>query len=491
MDGDPPTSKGRAARIRDYSYFKRRDPLSRWTLGLSVFAGAAGVVLVLVVTFRPSSAAPAGSPGRLSSAHAAWETRCDACLERWAPRSRGRRGAPLLGRAPRAPADRCSACHGGTDHFAGQSRDANNCASCHPEHRGHGARLTRPPDAACLACHAAPAGRHPAVTDFATDHPPFASPPRFSRQLKFSHAVHLAPGLALAGDGQPRRLTWADVPAAATQARRAHASEAADPKAPVRLGCAACHQLQSGDAAGGPAPDRADGRYYAPVQFEDHCRGCHSLTKFDTQMPELTAPHGGGTAELRGFLRRAFAAEFLDARPGLLDFTPGAPRLDRPAPPDPTAKAVLGARVATAERTLLRSGKGCAQCHLPGAGDDLLPVKAKQVWLEGATFSHRAHRAAECRVCHAGVYATPGPGATLAELEPHSVGGIEDCRRCHAPAAETGGVPSGGAGRACAECHTYHGHGGGRHRGPAAPVRDPHPRLDLRGFLGGLPPAGP
>src|SRR5205085_1717214 len=138
-------------------------------------------------------------------------------------------------------------------HFPGQLPDSNNCATCHVEHRGRDARLTRPSDDACLACHGEKGTTHAVVTDFEKDHPPFASPAAFARQLKFSHAVHLAPGMALAGDKQPRPKKL-DYIRDETARREYAAMQRADGL--IQLECSACHQLQSGDTAAGPAPAR-------------------------------------------------------------------------------------------------------------------------------------------------------------------------------------------------------------------------------------------
>lgn len=470
MSSDTP-SRSRAAQIRNYKYHEKLLPRERWTLYGCVGAILVGSVLIVTAVFSPSTVAPMASPGRLSSAHAAWENRCDACHEPWTPISRGR--------LPGTAADRCETCHGGTEHYTNQPRNTNTCAGCHPEHRGHDTKLARPPDGACRACHAG--------TDFATNHPEFSSlagfDPHSSRRLKFSHAVHLSPGMALAGEKQSRRYTLADIPDKDTRERQKRKQSAADLNALTELACAACHQLQVGDEAG-PAPARTDGRYFVPVRFDAHCRGCHPLAGFDAQKPELTVPHGRAAGDLHEFLRGALAAELLKTGDPLEPLPPPA-RLDRPPILDPALKAQFDHRVATAERALRTSGKGCAKCHLLDAGRNVNPVQPKQVWLERATFSHRAHRAAECRVCHAGAYPAPGPGAKLIELEPALVGGLDDCRRCHAPAAEKEGNSVGGADRSCSACHIYHG--APLHRGPTDPIRDPRKRLDVPGFLHGKP----
>ena len=482
MSSEVPTSRGRARPIRDRNYFKEPTPVSARTRNVSLILGGIGAVAV-VVAFWPSAAARVGSPGSVSSAHATWEHRCDACHVSWRPISGGRPSAGWLGRPLRSHANRCETCHTGTPHFADQAPETNDCASCHVEHRGREAKLTRPPDSACLSCHGKKDGTHPHATDFAKDHPPFASPGRFERKLKFSHAVHLAPGMALAGEAQARPKTLEYIRDATARQKFADAQRAFSDKDLIQLDCARCHQLQSADGSAGPAPLRSDGRYFAPVRFEAHCRACHPLDAFDPRLNDVRAPHGGTADELRQFLNRTYADEWGRGCPQLLDFAQPGPRLDRPTRLNPLAKQEQIARVATAEVVLLKSGKGCAQCHLIDANGGIVSVVPKQVWFESVRFDHRAHRAADCRECHAGAFAEPKPDAALVELEPSLVGDIEGCRRCHAPVKEVDGVSRGGAGYSCTECHTYHGRG--PHRGPAAPHRDPDKRLSVDAFLRG------
>jgi hypothetical protein len=478
MSPDPPTSRDRARRVRDDEYFKTPGPVAARTRRLSLAAGAAGAVVCLGAVLWPTGAARVASPGPLSRAHAAWANDCEACHVPWRPIGGGAPGAGLLARPVLAhPDDRCDTCHGGLAHFPGQSRESNGCAGCHQEHRGPDAALTRPPDAACTSCHARPTATHPPVTGFATDHPAFTSPTRFTRELKFSHAVHTAPGLVAAPGGR-RPYKLEDVPDPAARAAYAAAQKAEDATDLVRLDCAACHQFQSGDRAdGGPAPARSDGALFAPVRYEAHCRACHPLTGFDAQLPTLAVAHGGTADAARRFLRGAFADEFLAGRGGLLKAA--AARFDRPPPPDPTAGDVLDRRVAAAERKLL--GAACALCHrVEGEPPAVRPVRPQQVWLERAAFRHQPHRAVACSTCHAGA------GEWRGELEPPMIGTVDDCRRCHAPAAVGGGERRGGAGFACTACHTYHDRP--PHRGRAAPGREPARPLTLTDFLNGRPP---
>ena len=190
--------------------------------------------------------------------------------------------------------DTCDKCHV-HHHFHQPTVGAISCEFCHAEHNG--VVIAPTTDANCEFCHgnakimafaalgatpplAQEFSRHerngvltfdpprPAsgfteiIHHFATDHPQF----RFITEklsdpdtLKFNHALH---------------LTGATIP-----------------KLPGggKLDCAFCHQ-----------PDAA-GAFMKPVNFENHCRVCHSL-QFDPETPQLMLPHGS-TEFVSAFLR--------------------------------------------------------------------------------------------------------------------------------------------------------------------------------------------
>src|SRR5207253_6041113 len=76
----------------------------------------------------------------------------------------------------------------------------------------------------------------------------------------------------------------------------------------------------------------------------------------------------------------------------------------------------------------------CGLCHhyqrTPGAvlPARILPIEVPEVWYPHATFSHRAHRAVECRHCHEGAEGSTKHTDVL-------LPGVANCQGCHAPAS--------------------------------------------------------
>ena len=75
------------------------------------------------------------------------------------------------------------------------------------------------------------------------------------------------------------------------------------------------------------------------------------------------------------------------------------------------------------------------------------PTNVPQVWLTSARFDHAAHRALDCRACHANADKSDRAGDVL-------LPGIKACAGCHTSADRAG---RGGARHDCVECHRYHG----------------------------------
>jgi hypothetical protein len=106
----------------------------------------------------------------------------------------------------------------------------------------------------------------------------------------------------------------------------------------------------------------------------------------------------------------------------------------------------------------------CAKCHQesaePTSGDtagsfpEVAPTQLPAVWMRHARFDHSAHRAVNCRDCHAAAYADTANASRCASdvLVPN----ISNCLQCHAPRRQVGGENVGGARHDCAECHHYH-----------------------------------
>jgi hypothetical protein len=295
----------------------------------------------------------------------------------------------------------------------------------------------------------------------------------------------------------------------------------------VVLDCASCHRLDAGDfgidrankpdgLASSVLTPRAAGAYMLPVNYEIHCAACHPLT-FDPKLKNqdgqmLSVPHRLQPAAVKEFIWGAYAEAYgkksLDER--VADALKDSPKPSRPLPGKLT-EAETAARESVEKESLradqflfkaevnradgyLTSGKSaCGECHIyeaVGAGKRILPIQVNNVWFEHAKFSHVAHRAFDCRGCHANAYAyeadgkTPNKSASV-DHKDVLIAGIDNCRQCHAPAA---GVRSD-----CSECHLYHNGErpwqgvGAAARGPQEPGATDIPRRfkDVQQFLKG------
>jgi predicted CXXCH cytochrome family protein len=497
--------------------FRKPDRLDRWRHGLTLAAGLAGAACLVTAVAAPGFHAPAHSPGPLAAVHGAWEIRCEACHEPYVPLSSAG-WTSFLSPSPgpgRVSDEACRACHAGPPHHAAQkAASVGSCAACHREHRGRDASLVRVDDAACTGCHRdLPAhtegggGKYdPAVTSFTLGgHQEFRvlrpARPVDPGALEFNHRLHMTPGM-VAAEGS--KAAW--LLACLAEADRERYRQPGQPDGdPVRLTCAACHRLD--DAAPGAPPSAPGaGAYMAPVRYDAHCRACHPLDHFDDRLPGLAAPHRVQPGEMADFLARTYAARYLADHPGLLEQpVRPRPRPDHPESPEAkTAREAVAGWTLGAEKNLYEGKKTCGKCHAyeeqPGkvAPRAVRPTAVPQVWLEHARFSHTAHRAVDCRQCHARAYpdtpdaSTRGADVLIADGVVQdgrpAARGVGLCLECHGPPRAEQGVPRGGARHDCAECHTYHA-GDRRQRGVGVAERDPDPasrrETDISRFLRG------
>jgi hypothetical protein len=251
-----------------------------------------------------------------------------------------------------------------------------------------------------------------------------------------------------------------------------------------------------------------------PINYEIHCSACHPLT-FDAAAkgPDgqpVRVPHGVQVDQVREFIWGAYADAYRgkDPEQRAVDAAKSRPNPSRPLPgqmsgkeraaraaidgqSDKAADFLFKSDVQRAESYLMTGKTSCGECHeLQGDGSarSVLPVQINNVWLTHAKFNHVAHRAFDCRGCHADAYAlqpdgqTPNKDASTKNTDV-LIGGIENCRQCHAQAA---GVRSD-----CNECHRYH-NGDHALQGLGAAARDPGGKadpqrfLDVRQFLRGI-----
>src|SRR5262249_55751884 len=166
------------------------------------------------------------SPGTLHAAHSAWANDCSTCHESTLRPTASSNGLNLLGRLnvvpidPRSSDALCRRCHLGPAHHPSMEKEeeVGSCSSCHHDHRGEHAALSRVSDGACTRCHANLAAHRQGVAQrfadtshFVTAHEGFRIGPPGQRQgvavardpgqLHFNHALHLSPGQKL-GDSR-------------------------------------------------------------------------------------------------------------------------------------------------------------------------------------------------------------------------------------------------------------------------------------------------
>ncbi|HUF77831.1 MAG TPA: hypothetical protein VMR44_02825 [Thermoanaerobaculia bacterium] len=228
------------ARLPVAGAYVTRSP-RRWLLGAG-FAGCLGALAWLGASFALGDRTPV-SPGPLSSSHANFEANCGACHGGFeAPAAAG--CLACHGRVGEGPEEYRYAAHYAYRRPAPVAAGAEAptatpaaaravgrelpCASCHAEHGGRRAALTRVPDARCTGCHAFGSfgGGHPEVEvirDGLRDDP----------NLRFPHRIHVAEVTKRLGLGNPERS------------------------------CLQCHE-----------PDDR-GRGFRPLDFDRHCDACH------------------------------------------------------------------------------------------------------------------------------------------------------------------------------------------------------------------------
>jgi predicted CXXCH cytochrome family protein len=473
------------------------------------------------------------SRGPVARAHATWDTQCDAChvplsTTRWDA------GELSFGVASDAGDQKCKTCHMGHEsqvHHASQaSSKTPHCAECHREHNGPEASLVRRDEAQCTDCHAdlgSALAFEPRLKEIARNikhsydgsHPEFRSAKSDPGRLKFNHALHMSPGLNPVREGQAV-FTFRQLPSDSDR-RRYGWIDGQSLDAPVTLECASCHVRDAGDFVSGtkqeftgrpptvPAlpsslfPERARGAYMMPVTYEFQCAACHPL---DAPGP-LSVRHRLQPPELHDSLRAGYIALALKSRSQSngAEEDP-ARRIPWRESLDSTERDGVERSVATAERVLYGPGKGtCTECHhyegsadapvratdgrIDAAKTAIAPTSVPTVWLEHGRFDHSAHRAVDCRVCHAAAY-SDGAGVASTVSTDVLIPQRATCVECHAPRRRAGGKSVGGADSSCVECHSYH-NGDHAWQGRGALARGVVVPSDVSEFLQGRSPDRP
>jgi|GEM_PF-1509869 len=513
------------------------------------------------------------SPGDVTSAHAAWNQQCEVCHQPFQP-MRSEKPLPLTTDVTMAnllmsfvpqkdlayPSDlRCQRCHEMLEHHNNMlTHDLGQCADCHHDHQGRSVSLTDLDDSACTRCHADLSQHreresphvlsevsiasftrgHPefrAVAPLAPDSPSTELTSRHQRGLKFSHAVHMQPGMGLkrvdplSGDattGGPFRYSQIRE----SDRNRYLKGESNGEAAPVQLQCQDCHQLDSGrTTATLPAehglpgemlqPPRGNGWAYLPIVYEKHCRGCHPLG-FDSEVNSPEVPHRLQPPEVQHFLLNEFSQRLVTDRVKQLLQPPELPaRLDPPVDlfsaddrrelreqaqalaknaethlyallgeVSPAAKAALD----DAAVQLFEGRTTCGECHYgEGTARDgfpaperIRPVHSPSLWQPRAKFDHLSHEVLECKVCHprsANLDLQQERAEAIANTDTKvwddvyqhrpDLPSIQLCQKCHSPKDRQ--QQTGGISHRCTDCHTYHGAQHGLQGRGARQITDP------------------
>lgn len=418
MAGERRTTKEIARRL-DFNYFNTSGALRLWKSRLTIGALALAGLAAIAFSFAPRSTRTLVSPGPLSSPHALFAQKCDACH------------AAAFSRISDSA---CLKCHDGPAHPAKAFDQARlnstpACSQCHLEHRGDVA-LAKVNDGNCTACHrnlnAHASGvklANVGITAFRPgNHPEFSPASRpDSRPLKLNHAIHM--------------------PANSKMIRNIR----------LPMQCADCHVTDVNSPTGN----------LVPVTFERNCKSCHARElEFDVYQVLKTpapAPHTKDPRAIHEFIVNTYQS-LLASDPSIVRRPLGN---DVALQPDRTAwlnKVVSDSEAYLFGRPAGPSGRAgkCSYCHELAGWDGGLPVIAKvnsiqgrfdkdkpqgQPWFERAEFSHRAHRAVECESCHTNARSSMKTSDVL-------IPAMKTCLPCHSDSRA-------GLDR-CSECHLYH-----------------------------------
>ena len=378
------------------------------------------------------------SPGKLSLAHHALETRCVACHVK--PFEAVRDTACLSCHkdiGDHAEPGRLSASRGNGSlgdralwavaHSFGKP-GPGACTDCHTEHQGM-TRMAAPVQQFCADCHGALDRRLADTTlgnaaDFGRLHPQFMPAivtdpisrqrtaisldehPRERNGLTFPHRSHLDPL------GGVARM------AASFGGERGYGR--------TGLQCKDCHH---------PSEDRVR---FQPINMERDCEGCHSLA-YDRVGGIFRRLRHGDVPQMIADLSVAGPSQPIVTgrkRPG--DYAEGKPYHFTFSNP-----AFNGLRIGGA----LSPGGICGECHTATVQKGKLavtPVTLVSRYMRNGWFDHKAHAQQKCTSCHGAETSISSSDLLLPD--------IGTCRTCHlGEDATKAKVPSG-----CAMCHSYH-----------------------------------
>jgi hypothetical protein len=329
------------------------------------------------------------------------------------------------------------------------------CVDCHTEHEGPSQILTA--QTSCSGCHANLNERLKDTqignaADFGNAHPEFrplvlmnwnGEQPQLGRvplnrnpaensNLKFPHDMHLSNTNAVAQMASRLQGTYGGR---------------------AQLTCSDCHT---------PTPD---GARYQPVDMEEDCAACHTLTFDEAGGLYRTLRHGSPQqviADLREFYRGRGPARPQELSP-VARRRPGDISQVRSAIQYARARAGAGAAANQAITGVFREGGACYDCHTIEQRGPLdfhvRPVAFPNRYLLHGWFDHRPHinmtlngetfgSDQACLTCH--VATKSNQSANLL------IPGLESCQRCHVGEGSNQRTVGQRVSSSCAMCHDYH-----------------------------------
>ncbi len=341
------------------------------------------------------------------------------------------------------------------------------CVDCHTEHEGP-QEMPRTAQRDCTVCHAdlksrLPDTRLPNAATFDPQpsggqlHPQFQpliltgwsgdERPQLARvpldrnptensNLKFPHDIHLN-----VGGGKST---------AATQMVRRLKSVYGGRQ---QLTCSDCHT---------PTPD---GARYQPVDMEEDCAACHTLTFDEAGGLYRTLRHGAPQQVIADL--REFYSGRVPARPAELGPVarrrPGDINQVRTAVQYARARAGAGASALQAIQSVFKQNGACYDCHVIDQRGPLdfhvRPVAFPSRYLLHGWFDHRAHINMNlegqthggdqaCLTCHNAMKSDASANLLIP--------GLESCQRCHVGENSNVSVVGQRVSSGCAMCHDYH-----------------------------------